>query len=49
VHVLSGDARRGGARWSSLRWARRSRAEFDALGNRNALFGIVQGGMFDDS
>ena len=32
----------------SLRWARRSRAEFDALGNPNALFGIVQGGMFDD-
>jgi len=32
----------------SLRWARRSRAEFDALGNPNALFGIVQGGMFGD-
>jgi queuine tRNA-ribosyltransferase len=32
----------------SLRWARRSRAEFDTLGNANALFGIVQGGMFDD-
>jgi len=32
----------------SLRWARRSRAEFDTLGNLNALFGIVQGGMFDD-
>ena len=32
----------------SLRWARRSRAEFDVLGNPNALFGIVQGGMFDD-
>jgi len=32
----------------SLRWARRSRTEFDALGNRNALFGIVQGGMFTD-
>ncbi len=32
----------------SLRWAGRSRAEFDALGSRNALFGIVQGGMFDD-
>ncbi len=32
----------------SLRWARRSRAEFDMLGNANALFGIVQGGMFDD-
>jgi len=32
----------------SLRWAARSRAAFDALGNRNALFGIVQGGMYDD-
>ena len=32
----------------SLRWARRSRDAFDALGNRNALFGIVQGGMFED-
>jgi len=32
----------------SLRWARRSRSKFDALGNPNALFGIVQGGMFDD-
>ena len=31
----------------SLRWARRSRAEFERLGNRNALFGIVQGGMFE--
>ncbi len=32
----------------SLRWARRSREEFDRQGNRNALFGIVQGGMFAD-
>lgn len=32
----------------SLRWARRSRAEFDRLGNANALFGIVQGGMYTD-
>ncbi len=32
----------------SLRWAARSRAEFDAGGNRNALFGIVQGGMHID-
>jgi len=32
----------------SLRWAARSRAEFDRLGNRNALFGIVQGGMYED-
>ena len=31
----------------SLRWARRSRDEFDRLGNTNALFGIVQGGMFE--
>jgi len=32
----------------SLRWAARSRRAFDALGNRNALFGIVQGGVHDD-
>ena len=32
----------------SLRWARRSRDEFDRGANANALFGIVQGGMFDD-
>ncbi len=31
----------------SLRWARRSRDEFERLSNRNALFGIVQGGMFE--
>jgi queuine tRNA-ribosyltransferase len=31
----------------SLRWARRSREAFDALENPNALFGIVQGGMFE--
>jgi len=31
----------------SLRWAQRSRAEFDRLENPNALFGIVQGGMFE--
>jgi queuine tRNA-ribosyltransferase len=37
----------------SLRWAARSRAEFDALKQREpdrgeALFGIVQGGVYDD-
>jgi queuine tRNA-ribosyltransferase len=32
----------------SLRWAARSRAEFERIGNANALFGIVQGGMHDD-
>jgi queuine tRNA-ribosyltransferase len=31
----------------SLRWARRSKAEFERLENPNALFGIVQGGMFE--
>jgi queuine tRNA-ribosyltransferase len=31
----------------SLRWAERSRKEFDAQRNGNALFGIVQGGMFE--
>jgi queuine tRNA-ribosyltransferase len=32
----------------SLRWARRSAVEFARLGNHNALFGIVQGGMFEN-
>ena len=31
----------------SLRWARRSRDEHDRLANANALFGIVQGGMYE--
>ena len=31
----------------SLRWAARSRCAFDALGNRNNLFGIVQGGVHE--
>ena len=31
----------------SLRWARRSVVEFARLENPNALFGIVQGGMFE--
>lgn len=31
----------------SLRWAARCRAEFARLENRNALFGIVQGGMYE--
>jgi queuine tRNA-ribosyltransferase len=30
----------------SMRWARRSRDEFDRLRNPNALFGIVQGGTY---
>ena len=31
----------------SLRWAKRSKDEFDRLENPNTLFGIVQGGMFN--
>lgn len=32
----------------SLRWGQRSKDEFDRNENNNALFGIVQGGMFTD-
>jgi queuine tRNA-ribosyltransferase len=32
----------------SLRWAQRSRNEFNAGENPNALFGIVQGGMYEE-
>jgi len=32
----------------SLRWAARSRAEFHAYPSGNALFAIVQGGMYED-
>ena len=31
----------------SMRWARRCKDEFERLENPNALFGIVQGGMFE--
>lgn len=32
----------------SARWAARSKAAFEQQGNPNALFGIVQGGMYED-
>ena len=32
----------------SLRWATRSRDEFDRLGNPNNLFGIIQGSTFEE-
>ena len=32
----------------SLRWAKRSRQRFDELNNKNALFGIIQGGVYED-
>lgn len=33
---------------TSLRWAQRSRDHFDKLGNKNALFGIIQGGVYEE-
>ncbi|MBU6491686.1 MAG: tRNA guanosine(34) transglycosylase Tgt [Burkholderiales bacterium] len=41
------EAEAGASMRMSLRWARRSRDEFDRLANPNALFGIVQGGMYE--
>jgi len=32
----------------SLRWAERSRRRFDELQNKNALFGIIQGSIYED-
>ena len=40
------EAEAGASMRMSLRWAKRSKDEFDRLQNPNALFGIVQGGMF---
>ncbi|MBE7939741.1 MULTISPECIES: tRNA guanosine(34) transglycosylase Tgt [Ramlibacter] len=44
---LTTDAEARASMELSLRWAQRCRAEFARLENRNALFGIVQGGMFE--
>ncbi|WP_097355792.1 tRNA guanosine(34) transglycosylase Tgt [Candidatus Enterovibrio escicola] len=32
----------------NLRWAQRSRDHFDSMGNNNALFGIIQGSVYED-
>ena len=45
-HLTSEDEARRSMQLS-LRWAARSRDEFTRLDNPNALFGIVQGGMFE--
>ena len=45
-HITSEDEARTSMELS-LRWAQRSKTEFERLGNRNALFGIVQGGMYE--
>jgi len=44
---ITGEAEARRSMQMSLRWADRSRAEFARLDNPNALFGIVQGGMFE--
>ncbi len=44
---ITGEAEACRSMEMSLRWAARSRAEFARLENPNALFGIVQGGMFE--
>ncbi|WP_319239818.1 tRNA guanosine(34) transglycosylase Tgt [uncultured Propionivibrio sp.] len=43
THAQAADSMR-----MSLRWAKRSYDEHQRLGNANALFGIVQGGMYED-
>ena len=45
-HVTS-DAQARASMELSLRWARRCIVEFERVRNPNALFGIVQGGMFE--
>lgn len=40
------EAEAGASMRMSLRWAKRSKDEFERLENPNALFGIVQGGMY---
>ena len=44
---ITGEAEARRSMELSLRWAARSQAEFTRLENPNALFGIVQGGMFE--
>jgi queuine tRNA-ribosyltransferase len=46
--VLTTEAQARASMELSLRWAQRSKDEFARLGNANALFGIVQGGMFEN-
>ena len=45
--VLTTEAQARASMALSRRWALRCQAEFERLANPNALFGIVQGGMFE--
>ncbi|TAM58973.1 MAG: tRNA guanosine(34) transglycosylase Tgt [Rhodanobacter sp.] len=46
--VLATEKLAGDSMELSLRWAERSRRAFDDLGNPNALFGIVQGSVYEN-
>jgi queuine tRNA-ribosyltransferase len=46
--VLTTEAEARSSMELSLRWAGRCKAEFSRLENPNALFGIVQGGMYEN-
>ncbi|MEN9893175.1 MAG: hypothetical protein RLY78_3470 [Pseudomonadota bacterium] len=46
--VLTTEAQARSSMELSRRWALRCKTEFERLGNPNALFGIVQGGMFEN-
>ena len=45
--VLTTEAQARSSMEMSRRWALRSKSEFERLANPNALFGIVQGGMYE--
>jgi len=45
--MLTTEAQARSSMEMSRRWALRSKAEFERLANPNALFGIVQGGMYE--
>jgi queuine tRNA-ribosyltransferase len=45
VKTTDTDEAQAAAMERSMRWAKRSRDAFDALGNKGALFGIQQGGL----
>ncbi len=47
-HQIATHAQAQSSMQLSARWAARSKAAFEQQGNPNALFGIVQGGMYED-
>src|SRR5215207_3474320 len=45
LRTTDGETEQRAAMERSMRWAKRSREAFDALGNQGAIFGIQQGGL----